>query len=80
MKYLPDFGYEPHVYIPQNPTYPILDEKLKAEVSSKAIIISTKIKEPYGMASLFSKKDTHKISIGIIPSKKQQSLLAKLLL
>ena len=80
VKYLPDFGYEPHVYIPQNPTYPILDEKLKAEVSSKAIIISTKIKEPYGMASLFSKKDTHKISIGIIPSKKQQSLVTKLLL
>ena len=32
------------------------------------------------MASLFSKKDTQKISAGIIPSKKQQSLLAKLLL
>ena len=80
VKYLPDFGYEPHVYIPQNPTYPILDEKLVAEVSSKAVIISQKIKEPYGLASFFSKKNTKKISSGIIPSKKKQSLIAKVLL
>jgi glycosyltransferase involved in cell wall biosynthesis len=80
VKYLPDFGYEPHVYIPQNPTYPILDEKLVAEVSSKAVIISQKIKEPYGLASFFSKKNTKKISSGIIPSKKKQSLIAKALL
>jgi glycosyltransferase involved in cell wall biosynthesis len=80
IKYLPDFGYEPHVYIPQNPTYPILDEKLAAEVSSKAVIISQKIKEPYGLASFFSKKNTKKISSGIIPSKKKQSLIAKVLL
>jgi glycosyltransferase involved in cell wall biosynthesis len=80
IKYLPDFGYEPHVYIPQNPTYPILDEKLVAEVSSKAVIISQKIKEPYGLASFFSKKNTKKISSGIIPSKKKQSLIAKVLL
>jgi len=80
VKYLPDFGYEPHVYIPQNPTYPILDEKLAAEVSSKAVIISQKIKEPYGLASFFSKKNTKKISSGIIPSKKKQSLIAKVLL
>lgn len=80
VKYLPDFGYEPHVYIPENPTYPIIDEKLIAEVSSKAIIIKKKIREPYRWASFFSKKDTQKISSGIIPSKKKQSLVAKFLL
>ena len=28
VKYLPDFNIEPHVYIPENPTYPLIDEKL----------------------------------------------------
>ena len=56
VKYLPDFGFEPHVYIPENPTYPIVDEKLTDEVSDKAIIIKNKIKEPYRWASFLSKK------------------------
>jgi glycosyltransferase involved in cell wall biosynthesis len=80
VKYLPDFGYEPHVYIPKNPTYPIRDEKLVEDVYSKAIIIATKIKEPYALASFFSKKGTNKISSGLIPAKTKQSLITKLLL
>jgi glycosyltransferase involved in cell wall biosynthesis len=80
VKYLPDFGYEPHVYIPENPTYPIVDEKLISEVSEKAIIIKQKIKEPYRWASFLSKKNTKKISSGIIPSKKKQSLIEKVML
>ena len=39
VKYLPDFGVEPIVYIPENPTYPLLDENLAMEVSGKATII-----------------------------------------
>ncbi len=80
VKYLPDFGYEPHVYIPENPTYPIKDEKLIKDVSDKAIIIKQKIKEPYRWASFLSNNTTKKISSGIIPSKKKQSIVAKLLL
>ena len=80
VKYLPDFGYEPHVYIPENPTYPIVDEKLINEVSDEAIIIKNKIKEPYRWASFLSKSNTKKISSGIIPSKKKQSLIEKLML
>lgn len=80
VKYLPDFGYEPHVYIPENPTYPIVDEKLTKEVSEKAIIIKQKIKEPYRWAAFLSNTNTKKISSGIIPSKRKQSLVAKLLL
>lgn len=80
VKYLPNFGYEPHVYIPENPTYPIVDEKLIQEVSEKAIIIKQKIKEPYRWASFLSKNNTKKISSGIIPSKKKQSLIEKVML
>jgi hypothetical protein len=43
VKYLPDFGIEPHVYVPKNPTYPLLDEKLVTDVSDKAIIVKKPI-------------------------------------
>jgi hypothetical protein len=45
VKYLPDFGVQPIVYVPENPTYPILDEGLLNEVSDKAIILKNKIFE-----------------------------------
>lgn len=80
VKYLPEFGIEPHVYIPENPTYPLLDEKLLNEVSSDAIIVKNKIFEPYGLASIFSKKKAKKISSGIIPNQKKQSFVEKAML
>lgn len=80
VKYLPDFGIQPIVYIPENPTYPIIDENLVKEVSDKAIILKHKIFEPYQIASFFSKNKTKKISSGIIPNQKKQSFLDKLFL
>lgn len=80
VKYLPDFNIEPHVYIPENPTYPLVDEKLINEVSEKAIVVKQKIKEPYALASIFSKGKTIKISSGIIPEKKKQSFIEKAML
>lgn len=80
VKYLPDFGMQPIVYIPENPTYPLVDEALQAEVSERAIILKHKIIEPYRFASVFSKNDTKKISSGIIPNPKKQSALQKILL
>lgn len=80
VKYLPDFGVQPIVYIPENPTYPIVDEKLVNEVSDKAIILRQNIFEPYQLASFLSKNKTKKISSGIIPNQKKQSFLDKTLL
>ena len=80
VKYLPDFNIQPIVYIPENPTYPIIDNGLQSEVSGKAIILKNKIFEPYGLASFFGKNKTKKISSGIIPSQKKQSFLEKTLL
>lgn len=80
VKYLPDFKIQPHVYIPENPTYPLIDEKLLSEVSDKAIIIKQPIFEPYGLASVFSKNKTKKISSGIIPNQKKQSFVEKAML
>ena len=80
VKYLPDFGFQPIVYIPGNPTYPIIDKGLEKEVFEKAIILKRNIFEPYQLASFFSKNKTKKISSGIIPNQKKQSFLEKALL
>ncbi len=80
VKYLPDFGIEPIVYVPENPSYPIIDENLISEISEKATIIKRPILEPYGFAAFFSKNKTKKISSGIIPNTKKQSFLDKMLL
>ena len=80
VKYLPEFNIQPIVYIPENPTYPIIDNGLQSEVSDKAIILKNKIFEPYGLASFFGKSKTKKISSGIISNQKKQSFVEKTLL
>ena len=80
VKYLPGFGIEPVVYIPENPTYPLIDKGLEEEVSPEVTILKQKINEPYAWASFFSKGDTKKISSGIIPDKKKQSAVQRLML
>ncbi len=80
VKYLPDFGIQPIVYIPENPTYPIVDKGLLNEVSNQAIVLKNRIVEPYQLAAFFSKNSTQKISSGIIPAAKKQTLLQHFLL
>lgn len=80
VKYLPSFGVQPIVYIPENPTYPLIDKGLLSEVSQETVIIRKRITEPYAWASVFSKGNTKKISSGIIPDKKKQSALQRLML
>lgn len=78
VKYLPEFGIEPIVYVPENPSYPIVDEKLVAEVP-EVKILKQPIKEPYAWASLLSPKKTKTISSGII-KEKNPSFIEKMLL
>nr|WP_321412980.1 glycosyltransferase family 4 protein [uncultured Allomuricauda sp.] len=79
VKYLPQFGIEPLVYVPENPSYPIMDKKLMEEVPASIKILKQPIKEPYGWASLLSKKKTENISSGII-KEKDPSFVEKVLL
>ena len=77
-KYLPEFGYQPVVYKPQNPSYPITDSSL--EVSPEVEVIEKSIFEPYAFAEIFSKSDSKTISSGIIKSRRKQSWKEKLML
>ena len=73
VKYLPDLGVKPIVFIPENPTYPIQDLGLMDEIPSGVEIVKFPIVEPYRWASFLSKKSTRSISSGLITSSKKQS-------
>ncbi len=79
VKYLRDFNVEPVVYIPENPTYPIIDETFADEIPDDIKIYKHPIFEPYRLSGIFSRKKTKRISSGIIQSK-NQSFLEKVLL
>ncbi len=80
VKYLPEFNIEPIVFIPENPNYPIVDESLLSEIPENLTILKQPIKEPYNLAGLLSKKESKRISKGIIHQTKSQSVMEKLLL
>ncbi|NNL81646.1 MAG: glycosyltransferase family 4 protein [Flavobacteriaceae bacterium] len=80
VKYLPSFNIKPIVFVPENPTYPTVDESLIKEVSEEIEVIKLPIKEPYKMASKVSTGQSDSISKGIIPSEKKQSLIQKAML
>ncbi len=80
VKYFSEFGVTPIVYIPENPTYPLVDDSFTVEIPDDITIIRKPIFEPYRFAQIFSRKDTKTISKGIIAGKKKQSFVQKLLL
>lgn len=80
VKYLPEFNIEPIVYVPENPSYPIIDASFLSEVSTDLKIIKQPIYEPYKLARLLSNKKSKEISKGIILEAKNQNVLEKIML
>ncbi len=78
--YLPESNMEPIVFVPENPSYPLTDASLVKETPEGIRVIKQRIFEPYGWASLFSKKKIKRISSGVIQKRQEQSLLERLLL
>lgn len=58
-KYLPELGWQPVVYTPENPEQLAVDESLAAEIPSEAEIVKTRIVEPYELYKNFLKKSGH---------------------
>lgn len=56
-KYLPDFGWKPVIYTPENPSYPLIDETLMKDVPENIEIVRTKIWEPYQLAEKLNKSN-----------------------
>ena len=76
-KYLPELGWEPIIYTPENPSYPLVDETLIKEVPKNVTIVKTNIWEPYQIAEKFSKSNK-KFKGGQFDVGKNQSFVSKL--
>ncbi len=70
-RYLPEFGFQPLLFVPDNPHYPIKDESLLAEIPKGLTIYRQKIYEPYALAKRFFGKKTDTMSSGIIKEESQ---------
>ncbi|MPS65607.1 MAG: glycosyl transferase family 1 [Chryseobacterium sp.] len=76
-KYLPDFGWKPIIYTPENPSYPLLDESLLKDVPENIEIVKTRIWEPYQLAEKLNKSNK-KFKAGQFDVGKNQSWKSKL--
>lgn len=56
-KYLPDFGWKPVIYTPENPNYPLIDETLMKDIPNDIEMVRTKIWEPYQLAEKLNKSN-----------------------
>lgn len=54
VKYLRDFGWEPIVYAPSNPQYPVTDHSFINDIPEDIIILKNKIWEPYRLFKWFT--------------------------
>lgn len=74
-KYLPELGWSPVVYTPENPEMLAIDKSLLAEVSDKTQVIKTKIFEPYKLyrklTGVFSKKQQQGAEVNPINHQKK---------
>ncbi len=74
-KYLPEAGWEPVIFTPENPDFDLRDESLEKEVSKLFEVIKFPIWEPY---QLFSKvKRNTKIHPGRLLEEKEKGFLEK---
>lgn len=69
-KYLPDFGWEPVVFTPENPDFDLKDTTLEKEVPKNVEVLKFPIWEPYG---IFRKVKKQQDSPGKILEKKNKS-------
>ncbi|MEI7488302.1 MAG: glycosyl transferase family 1 [Chryseobacterium sp.] len=76
-KYLPEFGWKPVIFTPENPSYPLLDESLMKDVPENIEIVKTKIWEPYQLAEKLNRSNK-KFKAGQFDVGKNQSWKSKL--
>lgn len=66
-KYLPENGWTPVIYTPENPERPAIDHSLEADIPAGAEIITHPIFEPYGLyKKLTGRKADEAIQVGFV--------------
>ncbi len=76
-EYLPEYGIEPIIYTPENPSYPMIDNSLLEKLPKGLKVVKTPIWEPYRLAEFFNPK-SKEYKAGRFEKKEKQSLLTRL--
>ncbi|GAB1414759.1 glycosyltransferase family 4 protein [Paludibacter sp.] len=71
VKYLRSFGWEPIVYAPENPDYPLIDKSFADDIPTDVEVIKHKIWEPYQLYRKFTGNKSKAIQTGFVVEKKQ---------
>ena len=74
-KYLPQFGWQPVIFTPENPDFNIKDESLTKDVSADTEVLKLPIWEPYQLFEKVTGKKTP--AQGLTNLKQSKSLLTK---
>jgi glycosyltransferase involved in cell wall biosynthesis len=78
-KYLPEFGWEPIIFTPENPDFSLRDESLLQDVSPELEVLKFPIWEPY---QLFNKltggKNQSNVKQGLVLEKSRKSWIDRL--
>ncbi len=79
VKYLREFGWEPVIYTPSDPEFPVIDNSLDKDIPVGIEVIRTPIWEPYEFyKKMTGKKSTAKINSGFLNHKRSPGLVEKL--
>lgn len=74
-KYLPEAGWEPVIFTPENPDFDLKDESLEKEISNELEVMKFPIWEPYQLLDrIRGKKESHP---GRVLEQKEQSFIEK---
>ena len=77
-KYLPQYGWEPIIYTPENPEYPSIDNSFEKDIPSGIQVLKTSIWEPYNIYRNLTGKKHQAINAGFISENKRQGWKDKL--
>ncbi len=78
-KYLPEFGWQPVVYTPENPEAPAKDETLFKDISPETEVLKSSIWEPYSWYKKFlGIRKEEKINAGFISEQEKPKLKEKI--
>ena len=79
-KYLPQYGWEPVIYTPENPDFAIEDQSLQKDVSKDLLVIKKKIWEPYEIYKTLIGKKGKKVNVSFAEAGKKQGFIHKIAL
>lgn len=80
-KYLPEYGWEPVIYTPENPENPAIDESLFKDIPKKITVLKKPIWEPFDLYKKFTgRKKTEKMGVGFLSEAKTSGFTDKIAL